>query len=81
MVSSLDLIKFYTFFNLSEHLSEHSYFIKMPWWLTIKKLRTTIDGLFTRIMEKIEKNIGQIAIASATIHIVQTPPTGCKTYW
>jgi len=53
----------------------------MPWWLTIKKLRTTIDGLFTRIMEKIEKNIGQIAIASATIHIVQTPPTGCKTYW
>jgi small-conductance mechanosensitive channel len=39
-----------------------------------KKRRITKDLLFTRIMEEIDKTDGRIAIASTTIHIVETPP-------
>jgi small-conductance mechanosensitive channel len=38
-----------------------------------KKRRVTKDLLFTRILEEIDKTEGRIAIASTTVHIVETP--------
>lgn len=38
-----------------------------------KKRRVTKDLLFTRILEEIEQTEGRVAIASTTIHIVETP--------
>jgi small-conductance mechanosensitive channel len=38
-----------------------------------KKRRITKDLFYTRILEEIDKTDGRIAIASTTIHIVETP--------
>lgn len=38
-----------------------------------KRRRITKDQLFTRILEELDKTDGRVAIASMTIHIVETP--------
>jgi len=38
-----------------------------------KRRRTTKDELFTRILNAIDETHGRVAIASTTIHIVETP--------
>jgi small-conductance mechanosensitive channel len=38
-----------------------------------KKRRSTKDRLFTRILEEFEQTEGRVAIASMTVHIVETP--------
>jgi small-conductance mechanosensitive channel len=38
-----------------------------------KRRRSTKDQIFTRILDEIDKTQGRIAIASTTIHLVQTP--------
>jgi len=43
-----------------------------------KKRRITKDLLFTRILEEIEKTEGRLAIASTTVHIVETPQFDVK---
>lgn len=43
-----------------------------------KKRRGTKDQLFTRILEEIDKTEGHVAIASTTIHLVETPPLSVK---
>ena len=39
-----------------------------------KQRRAVKNKLFTRIVEEVEKTDGRVAIASATFHIVETPP-------
>jgi hypothetical protein len=43
-----------------------------------KKRRITKDLLFTRILDEIEKTEGQVAIASQTVHIIETPLLNVK---
>lgn len=43
-----------------------------------KRRRGTKDELFTRILEEIDKTEGHVAIASTTIHLVETPPLAVK---
>jgi hypothetical protein len=38
-----------------------------------KTRRGTKDRIFTRILEEIERTEGRVAIASMTVHIVETP--------
>lgn len=38
-----------------------------------KRRRLTKDRLFTRILDEIERTDGQVALASATFHLVETP--------
>jgi small-conductance mechanosensitive channel len=38
-----------------------------------KRRRSTKDRLFTRILEEFERTDGRVAIASMTVHIVETP--------
>jgi hypothetical protein len=38
-----------------------------------KKRRSFKNSLFLKILEEIEKTDGRVAIASATVHIVETP--------
>jgi hypothetical protein len=38
-----------------------------------KRRRITKDQIFTRILEELDKTGGRVAIASTTIHIVETP--------
>lgn len=41
--------------------------------VNFKRRRATKDLLFTRILEEIEKTDGRVAIASMTVHLVETP--------
>ena len=43
-----------------------------------KRRRGAKDELFTRILEEIDKTEGHVAIASTTIHLVETPPLAVK---
>ena len=38
-----------------------------------KKRRLTKDHLFTRILEEVDQTSGRVALASATVHLVETP--------
>lgn len=42
-------------------------------WSISKKRRVTKNLLYNRILDEIEKTEGRIAIASMTVHIVETP--------
>ncbi|MBZ0186886.1 MAG: mechanosensitive ion channel, partial [Candidatus Obscuribacterales bacterium] len=39
-----------------------------------KRRRLTKDALFRRILDEFDKTEGRVAIASATFHLVETPP-------
>lgn len=43
-----------------------------------KKRRITKDLLFTRLLEEIDRTEGRVALASATVHLVETPETTVK---
>jgi len=43
-----------------------------------KKRRITKDMLFTRILEEVKKTKGKVAIASATLHLVEAPTLNLK---
>jgi hypothetical protein len=50
----------------------------MRYVVDYKKRRGTKDLLFTRILEEIEGTNGRVALASSTVHLVETPEIKVK---